>query len=174
MGNSRDKKLYDKTKHTITGWFNIHYKGMSQRERKHFDRDLSFDRWEFEKWILDNNFEKFSELFSNWIKSEFNTDLCPSIDRIDPYKGYTFDNMQLLTWKENNIKGHNEKKNSSVEQMLKSTRKRVQKFLLDGKFIEEYISLSEAARQNNISSACICECCKGKRKSAKGFRWKYV
>ena len=33
MGNSRDKKLYSKTKYTITGWFNVHYKRLQQRER---------------------------------------------------------------------------------------------------------------------------------------------
>ena len=57
--------------------------------------------------------------------------------------------------------------------MLVVTRKKVARIDKEGiKTI--YSSMSEASRQNNISTACICECCKGKRKSAKGYRWRYV
>ena len=40
--------------------------------------------------------------------------------------------------------------------------------------ILEFPSLMEAERQTGISNKHICECCKGKRKSAKGFYWHYV
>ena len=40
MGNSRDKKLYTKTKLTMTGWFDVHYKRLQQRERMKFGKDF--------------------------------------------------------------------------------------------------------------------------------------
>lgn len=42
---------------------------------------------------------------------------------------------------------------------------------LDGKLIQKYGSLSEAADKNGINAGNISECCRGKRKTAGGFRW---
>lgn len=43
----------------------------------------------------------------------------------------------------------------------------------DGKFISEYPSIREAARQTGITYKNICPCCKGKLRSAGGYIWKY-
>ena len=43
----------------------------------------------------------------------------------------------------------------------------------DGKFIAEYPSIMEAERQTGCNNSHICQCCKGERKSASGFIWKY-
>lgn len=43
----------------------------------------------------------------------------------------------------------------------------------DGEFIAEYSSIMEAERKTGISNNSICQCCKGKQKSAGGFIWKY-
>lgn len=40
--------------------------------------------------------------------------------------------------------------------------------------ILEFPSIREAEKQMGISHSHICECCKGKRKSAKGFYWHYA
>lgn len=178
MSNSRDKKIYDKTKHTMTGWFNIHYKRLQQRQRIKFAIDLPFDRWALEQWILEYNYDVFIKLFKEWKDNDFIIDLIPSIDRIDCMKPYSFDNMQLLTWKQNKEKYNNierqKHKLDDCEYMICKTRRKVQQLDMDGNFIKEFISMSEAARQTNSIASCICECCQGKRKSTKGYRWKYV
>lgn len=46
MSNSRDKKIYQETKHTMTNWFNVHYKRIKQRQRAKFSKELDFNRWE--------------------------------------------------------------------------------------------------------------------------------
>lgn len=48
----------------------------------------------------------------------------------------------------------------------------VKQYTLDGKFIREYYSMSEAGRLNNIASHQISECCSGKHKQAKGYIWR--
>jgi hypothetical protein len=44
------------------------------------------------------------------MKLEFNTagfrETSPSIDRIDSTKGYTPDNIQIISWKANRVKGY--------------------------------------------------------------------
>lgn len=46
-------------------------------------------------------------------------------------------------------------------------------FSKDGEFIAEYPSIKEAERQTGCYHGNICNCCKGKYKSAGGFIWRY-
>lgn len=49
----------------------------------------------------------------------------------------------------------------------------VVKYDLEGNYIAEYQSIKMAARENNISSSNISQCCNGKRKTAGKCIWKY-
>jgi hypothetical protein len=49
-------------------------------------------------------------LRETWVKSGYLKDLVPSINRIDPSKGYTIDNMEWITWKENRSKAKHPRK----------------------------------------------------------------
>ena len=52
---------------------------------------------------------------------------------------------------------------------------KVGKYDSDNNLIQIYNSISEAARQNNISSSSnITSCCQGRRKTCGGFIWKYI
>lgn len=57
--------------------------------------------------------------------------------------------------------------------VLKNNIKPVIKYDLDMNKIEEYESISQAARENNISNSGICQVLSGKIKTYKGFYWKY-
>lgn len=52
-------------------------------------------------------------------------------------------------------------------------RKIVYQYNLNGEFICEHNSVSDAAESVNGSEAHISSCCRGKRKTHKGFVWKY-
>jgi len=52
-------------------------------------------------------------------------------------------------------------------------KRKVFKFNLEGSFLEEYISVREAGRQNKLHDSTIVNCCAGRQKSAGGFIWKY-
>ena len=43
----------------------------------------------------------------------------------------------------------------------------------DGNIVGEYSSASNAGKVTNINHHHICECCKGKRKTAGGYVWRY-
>jgi len=115
------------------------------------------------------NSYKFDLLFNNWVNSKYDKWNKPSIDRLDDYKGYSFDNIRIVTWKENVEKSHidvyngiNNKKCRSVIQMT-----------IDGCCIKEYRSASIAGRKTDIDISSILKVCSGKRKTAGGFMWRY-
>lgn len=47
-------------------------------------------------------------------------------------------------------------------------------FAKDGTLIKEWPSAREAERQLGIPQTHICQCCKGRLKSAGGYNWKYA
>ena len=53
------------------------------------------------------------------------------------------------------------------------TSKKVLQFTLDGEFIREWESTMECGR-NGFSQGNVAACCRGERKSHKGFKWCYV
>ena len=113
--------------------------------------------------------DNFQQLFDNWKQSGFNSKLKPSGDRLDDYKPYTFDNLRLVTWGENEQKMRDDIKNGIN---LKKSKGCIQ-ISLEGEIIAEYHSLRDAARATNSDSAGISACCKGKQFKHNGFIWKY-
>lgn len=53
-------------------------------------------------------------------------------------------------------------------------RIKCKQFNLDGSFIKEWNSLTEAANFYGIDNTNIVRCCKGNRKTSKNFIWSYV
>jgi len=122
---------------------------------------------EFKDWLdLQLNFD---EIYFNWVNSNFETSLKPSIDRCNDYLGYSFDNITLGTWKENcdhnyksQVNGENQKQCISVIQ-----------YTLKDKLIKEFFSIGEASRVTGIDTSSIIACCKERRKTAGNYIWKY-
>ena len=59
------------------------------------------------------------------------------------------------------------------EELKQKRSKKVLQFTLDGKFVREWPSIKECSR-NGFSQGNISDCCQGKRKSHKGFKWCYA
>jgi len=49
---------------------------------------------------------EFNLLYAYWTANNCLKDYKPSIDRINSFKPYSFDNIQIMTAKENQLKGH--------------------------------------------------------------------
>lgn len=97
------------------------------------------------------------ELKELWFRDKAYEMEIPSIDRINNDGDYTFNNCRFLEHRENSAK---------------DKRKPVIQYDLNGDFIKEWISLSEARRQLNIHHIDLC--CNGKRPTAGGFAWRYI
>ena len=50
----------------------------------------------------------------------------------------------------------------------------IEKLSINGEVLEKFKSIREASRVTGIDSSCIVKVCKGNRKSAGGFLWRYT
>lgn len=74
---------------------------------------FDFDLNSFVDWALSN--QNYLKLHTAWVNSGYEGELCPTIDRIDNLAGYTFENIQILTKRDNRIKQHEDfKKGKSL------------------------------------------------------------
>lgn len=110
------------------------------------------------------NDPKFDRLFKEWVKSNYNKNFIPTIDRINCKKDYTIDNIHCLSWSENRYK-------QRMETNIFRAREIV--CLKDGVLINTFKSVSDAVRRTGIVQGNISSCLTGKRKSCGGFNWLY-
>ena len=90
-----------------------------------------------------------------------------TVNHIDEVKtNNRADNLEWLTQKDNNNHG-------TGIQRRKKHPKAVIQLSLSGEFIREWPSINAAAESVGINPTCIGSCCKGKRPTMKGYRWKY-
>lgn len=107
---------------------------------------------------------RFNRLFNEWVKSNYNKEFIPTVDRINCKKGYELTNIHCLTWKENRYK-----------QRMETNIFRAKKILCikKGFVVERYNSVSDAVRKTGIMQSNISSCLTGKRKTCGGFIWEY-
>ena len=123
--------------------------------------------WLFE-WCLTQ--ELFHILFDKWVESKYNRYEKPSVDRLNNFKTYSEDNIQLMTW------GENEKlaREHYKEGLLIFNYVGVTQMSKEGEIIKEFLNSRQAEREVGIAYQNIHNCCKGKRPFAGGFRWKFT
>lgn len=135
------------------------YSEMKSRvKRKNFN-EIQFTINEFLQWIMNN--DNYKKIYSNYADNNKNRKLCPSIDRKDDYKTYSFDNIRLVTWEENKDKynsdrlvGKNTKQSKPVISICISTGKK-----------NEYHSAHYASQQTKIDRASINRSCRTNSKN---------
>ncbi len=155
---------YQRTKKGVVNTTYIRQK----RSSKMREYDMpTYTKLELEEWLFSQ--QLFHELYNNWKNCGYIKSLRPSVDRIDDYQSYTFNNIQLMTWGDNNKKagldmkeGRNNKESKSVKQLSK-----------EGIPINNFYSMHNASRETGISQGGISYACSGKQKTAGGYVWEY-
>jgi hypothetical protein len=138
----------------------------SSKSRGH--KEPQYSRDELASWIYMQ--PNFNILYQNWVNSNYTSDFRPSCDRLDNALGYSFGNIELVTWKENKLRANSDVKNN----ILRLNQTKVWKYLASGKFICNYDSIAEACRaEQALDQRNITACCQGKIPTAYGYRWSY-
>lgn len=136
----------------------------------------AYTKEELLKWV--ENQPHLEKLRKDWVDSNFNIELKPSIDRLDNSLGYTLTNIQLISWKENKELAYNATRSNTLYNsgLLNGGHRAVACFDLDGNYITSYISMAEAARDINGNHASISSCCRdtGNVRVHKDRIWCYI
>jgi len=135
---------------------------MSSRQRGHSLPNYTLI--EFREWVFKN--KKFHIMFDNWEKSGYLKNLVPSCDRTDNSKGYDLDRLQIMTWREHNLKTW-ECRSNGEDGISKPV---IGIEIRSGKEIK-FHSITHAQRELNICH--VSSCCLGERKSAGGYHWRF-
>lgn len=91
------------------------------------------------------------------------------VNHLDECK--TNNNLANLEWCS---KLENIRYGTGIKRSAESRGRAVAQFTMDGEFIAEYPSMSEAARQTGASVTRISTICRGIGYSAGGYRWRYA
>lgn len=122
-----------------------------------------------------------AQLWAAYEASGFASEKKLSVDRRDPQKPYTLDNLQLMSWEENKAKGYREKRDG----LHPSCVRPVMAIFLNGMPHRTYHSTIDAARDVKGQPWGITTVANGKPvkdgrgylyqpKTYKGFIWKWV
>lgn len=125
---------------------------------------------ELEDWMVGKG---YVDLYDQWMLSGFSKELMPSTDRLDDSKGYSFDNMRLVTWQENRDKAYADRK---ANILITSQHVKVNQFSKSGEFIQSFDSIESAARAVKGDSSNILKCCQKVKSyiTVKGYRWEFA
>jgi hypothetical protein len=158
------RDVYSKT---VTGVITKMYGTQRASSKKRQHPIPNYSKIEFTDWLLQST--NFTTLYSNWEKSGYQKKLVPSADRLNDSLPYTLDNLQVITWEENDAKCHKDMK----EGRNNSINKTVLQFTLDGIFVQEFHSAIHAGRMTGIDRSSISKVCRGTVNKAGEFKWKY-
>ena len=145
------------------------YGSVRYRAKRRGDKYPKFTKLELLGWMLNNGLDI---MWNQYIKSNFNKNLKPSIDRINDYKGYSFDNMQLITWKENNLKGVNGEKHHRACHN-RQNKKTVYQYDKELNLIATHKSINDCAKNIGVHPVSISRALTGERKTIKKYILKY-
>lgn len=124
---------------------------------------------ELKKWAF--NQYNWPKLYETWKNSGYQKKLVPSIDRIDELKTYSFDNIRLTTWEDNDRMGSLNIRSGTGRGGKRC--KAVAQYDLIGNLVKTYHSFAAAGRETGFSFKVIWKCAAGILQRAYGFTWKY-
>ncbi len=160
-----------KSRKDIREFARIIHKSQVQRAKTHTHKKVEYTKIELYEWIILQ--PSFNNLYINWVESGYNTPDKPSVDRIDNSKGYSFNNIQLMTFRDNKLKSDKDIRRGTLAHGVNPV-KEVSQYTKDNVLINTYISLMEAQRITGVPNSNIVKCCKNIRKTAGGFKWEYT
>jgi hypothetical protein len=148
------------------GVLRVIYKTQKRHNKIRGHGEMPYTKEQLKLWMYENN---FLSLFDSWVKSGWSTEVKPSVDRIDDFKGYSLDNIRLITWR-----GNREHQHSDIFNGVSTSGKRCKAlYQYDGvmNLIASYVSYSQAARSIGYSLEYQI---KKEVKCRGGYYWSYI
>lgn len=155
---------------TPTGRLAQMFSAQTQASKQRCHPAPQYTKEELSAWAYAHGFEI---MMAQWMSSDFDKELIPSIDRKDPNHGYSLTNIRLVTWAENNDKAYEDRK---VCRHITKQNRKVRQLSLDGTLIQVFDSIAAASRSTGVQRTNINAMCTGKPqyKSVGGFLWEHA
>ena len=161
-----NKDKLNKKIRTKDGFVSFTYKVQKQSSRKRGHRLPEYTEDELYEWLYSQTL--FHELFSEWKLSGYNKWLKPSVDRKYNDIHYCINNIQLMTWQENDNKERVKEKAGDSKRC-----KSISQYTIDGIFINSFKSAKIASNTTGINYGNIKGCASNLKPNAGGFVWVY-
>ncbi len=150
--NSKNHKNWSRTKLGLVGYI---YESQKSASKRRGHRAPEYTKDELKEWLYSQ--PKYHELYSEWVRSTYDTDLKPSVDRKHNDIHYCMSNIQLMTWRANRLKGV-----SCIYQ-----------YDMQGNLVNVYETVKEAAEAVGVGRKNIQRCINktDNRTSSAGYVW---
>jgi len=168
MTNTESKAKVLKYSRTTKGLVTAIYSQQRRNSRKRNHPNPTYTNKQLYEWIVLQ--PNFNTTYNNWVNSNYETNLRPSCDRIKSILPYTLNNLQLVTWEENNNNAKEERKKGKL---ITSQCKAIIGTSIKTKESVEFYSTMQAERELGVSNSSITQTCKGNVRQAGGYYWKY-
>lgn len=162
---NNSEKVGNEYDFSVKGVFRVIYKTQKRNQNLRGHGDMPYSKDELIEWCIKN---EFNGVYNAWVESGYDNNLKPSVDRIDDFKGYSFDNIRLGTWRQNRDHQFEDIRNGTGTGGKRC--KPVLKLGGDMSFICEYASFQSAKRDVGYHMEYAIK--KGV-KCKMGFYWKY-
>lgn len=143
------------------------YRGQVNSSVKRGHNHPEYSLEEFRHWAI--NLTNFNDIYELWVSSGYNKWLRPSCDRIKDELGYSINNIRMVTWKVNFDKYHDDIKSGVNKKMWIP----VVRLNINNTYSGEYPSIRKASEDLGCDESAIVKCCRNKKKTHYGFKWKY-
>lgn len=126
----------------------------------------AYNKQELTQWFYAQ--DNFEDLYTTWLDGGCQKDDKPSVDRLDDSRGYSLTNIRLVSFRENVEKQYDKiRSGESVTHHIK-----VNQYNLEGKYLNTFISISEAKRALGRKNIDIRGAIAGNIKTSGGFLWR--
>ena len=174
--NSEERKKYlQKYFKSEIGVLRKLFHHMKERSKKN-NWKFEFKFEEFKYWAY--NFQSYKEIYDNYVKNNYQPKLKPSINRLNDYGIYEYQNMEIITWNRNWVLGQESEKNKkSYNKTFSKYRKSLQYKVKvsKGDFEKIYNNFNEILEDFLFMiKSKICLCVKGERKHHHNYTFEKV
>lgn len=170
------KKIYKATwSRTKIGVIKTIYSSQLESSKKRNHPEPSYTQQEFIEWVQGQRL--FDYYYNNWVASGYKKIYKPSVDRLDDFKPYSFDNIQLTIVLGNQEHAMQDKRTGIGTQGRHTYKVRATN--LETGEVEVFPSSSYAVevlalRGIVVNRQNIQKVCNGQRNKCGGLSWEYV
>lgn len=153
------------------GYYDVSDKGEIWSKRRHKTLSPTIDRYGYKKVVLSINGIPFHRTVHRLVAQAFIDNPCnfSTVNHINEIK--TDNRVENLEWADVKTNVNHGTRNSRMSDSL--CKRPVEQILSNGNVVV-YKGVKDASLKTGIHRSCIAKCCRNIRKTAGGFKWRYV